>query len=167
MNAKILIAAILGLFITGSAFAQVTVFIGTPPLWGPVGYNNVQYYYLPDVESYYDVYNSRFIYYEGGNWVHRKYLPLRYRRYNLYDGYKVVMSDYRGTAPYSNFRNHRIKYAKGYKGQHQKTVGIKPDHWNKAVRNAEKSHSTQKASPGRDHKDHGKRNNSGGKGKKK
>ncbi len=167
MKAKKIIVAILTLFLSGTAISQVTVFVGTPPLWGPVGYDNVQYYYLPDVESYYDVYNSRFIYYEGGNWVHRKYLPVRYRRYNLYNGYKVVMSDYRGTQPYANFKQYKIKYAKGYKGQHQKTVGMQPDHQNRAVRNANKNQSYQKNSNPGYKKNQGNRNNSGGKGKKK
>lgn len=167
MKTKILITAILALFITGSAFTQVTVFVGTPPLWGPVGYNNVQYYYLPDVESYYDVYNSRFIYYEGGNWVHRRYLPVRYRRYDLYNGYKVVMTDYRGTQPYTEFKNYKIKYSKGYKGQYQKTVGMNPRHRNNSVRNAQKSHSYQKASSGSHSKGQGNRKNKGGRGKKK
>lgn len=167
MKTKKIIAAILILFLSGTAIAQVTVVIGTPPLWGPVGYNNVQYYYLPDVESYYDVYNSRFIYYEGGNWVHRKYLPMQYRRYDLYNGYKVVMSDYHGTKPYVNFKHYKIMYAKGYKGQHQKTVGMKPDRWNKAVKNAEKDHASPKASSKSQSKGQGKHNNGGGKGGKK
>ncbi len=167
MKAKKIIAAILILFLSGTAFAQVTIVIGTPPLWGPVGYSNVQYYYLPDVESYYDVHNSRFIYYEGGNWVHRKYLPLRYRRYDLYGGYKVVMADYHGDKPYANFKQYKIKYAKGYKGPHQKTVGVNPGYRSKAVKNTAKSRSYQRTSPKSQNNGQGNPNNKGGRGKKK
>jgi hypothetical protein len=28
---------------------SVNVNIGSPPLWGPSGYSNIDYYYLPDV----------------------------------------------------------------------------------------------------------------------
>jgi hypothetical protein len=110
------------------AQVSVNVNVGTPPLWGPVGYPAVQYYYIPDVESYYDINNSMFIYYTGGNWVHRRYLPIQYRNYDLYGGYKVVMTNYHGNTPYVHFKDHKAKYAKGYHGTYQKTRGEKPGH---------------------------------------
>lgn len=120
----------LGLFIAGSSQAQVSVNInlGSPPMWGPAGYSDVQYYYLPDVYSYYDVRSSMFIYQSGGVWVHRAYLPSRYRNYDLYNGYKVVLNDYHGTRPYDHYRDHKRKYAKGYHGPAQRTIGERPDH---------------------------------------
>jgi hypothetical protein len=72
---KVLKLIIIGiaLFLSTTANAQVSVNIniGSPPLWGPAGYNEVQYYYIPDIESYYDVPSAMFIYYEGGVWVRR------------------------------------------------------------------------------------------------
>lgn len=122
----------IGLIIASESQAQVSINlnIGTPPLWGPSGHSNVRYYYLPDVESYYDVQSQRFIYYSGKTWVHRKNLPNQYRNYNLYNGYKVVMTDYRGNTPYTYFKEHKRKYAKGYQGEHQKTNGNKPGNGN-------------------------------------
>jgi hypothetical protein len=115
------------LFVAVTVQAQVSVSINfSPPSWGPVGSNQVRYYYLPDVEAYYDVQSSMFIYYNGGTWVHRAYLPERYRNYDLYGGYKVVMNDYHGNKPYSNFNDHKRKYYKGYRGQSQRTVGVRP-----------------------------------------
>lgn len=67
-----------------------------------------------------------FIYLNGGVWVHRAYLPTRYRDYDLYSGYKVVMTDYRGTRPYSNYNVYRTRYAKGYRGQEQRSIGQRP-----------------------------------------
>lgn len=123
-----LIAIGIVLFLVCPVQAQVSVNvnIGSPPMWGPVGYSEVRYYYLPDVEAYYDVQSSMFIYYGGGVWIHRSYLPKRYRNYDLYGGYKVVMSDYKGNTPYTHFNEHKIKYAKGYRGQSQKNIGEKP-----------------------------------------
>jgi hypothetical protein len=102
---------------------SVNVNIGTPPSWGPVGYSNVEYYYLPDIQAYYDIRASQFIYFGGGKWVHSRYLPKQYRNYNLYGGYKVVLNDYHGSRPYANFNSHKVKYYKGYKGKPQKNIG--------------------------------------------
>lgn len=116
------------LFVAGAAHAQVavTVNIGTPPMWGPVGYTNVQYYYLPDVEAYYDVPSSMFIYQSRGVWIRRTYLPSRYRSYDLYSGYKVVMTDYHGSRPYYHHKEYKMKYARGYHGPAQKCIGTRP-----------------------------------------
>lgn len=122
----ILSGLVMLLAFTAKAQVSVNVNIGSPPLWGPVGYTEVQYYYLPDVEAYYDVQSSMFIYYGGGSWIRRASLPTRYRYYDLYSGYKVVLTDYRGNAPYAHFKNHKVKYYKGYKGKPQKTIGNKP-----------------------------------------
>lgn len=111
-----------------SSQVSVRVNINTAPQWGPVGYTDVRYYYLPDVESYYDVQSARFIFLDGGVWIHSEFLPLQYRSYDLYSGYKVVMSDYRGNSPYSHFKEHRVKYAKGYRGREQRNIGERPEH---------------------------------------
>jgi hypothetical protein len=126
----IVIAGLLLFSSTMKAQVSVSVSIGSPPLWGPVGYSEVRYYYLPDVEAYYDVETSMFIYYGGGVWIHRTYLPSRYSSYDLYSGYKVVMTDYRGDAPYTTFNSYKVKYAKGYNGGHQKTLGARPGNGN-------------------------------------
>lgn len=113
---------------TGSTQAQISVRfnIGTPPSWGPAGYSDVQYYYLPDVQAYYDVPSSMFIYYEGGAWIRRSYLPYKYRNYDLYNGYKVVMRDYHGNTPYIHFNQHKTYYARGNNREQQRTIGERP-----------------------------------------
>lgn len=127
---KALTVVIIGMaLIFGCALqAQVIVLIkiGALPLWGPAGYKNVQYYYLPDVEAYYDVPASLFIYHKRGVWIHRTNLPNRFRNYDLYNGYKVVLTDFIKNAPYVNFNEHKLNYARGYRGLEQKTIGEKP-----------------------------------------
>lgn len=160
MKAIKLILIGMALAFTGTLSAQLNIHVttGSPPMWGPVGYSNVQYYYLPDVQAYYDIPSSRFIYYEGGSWVHRTYLPTRYRNYDLYNGYKVVLTDYHGKTPYVLYKTHKVKYAKGYHGKYQKTYGNKPGNGNtKAVKSS--SDNSYKKSPGQSQK--GKMNNSG------
>lgn len=124
-----LIAAGIILLVTSATQAQVSVNvnIGSPPAWGPVGYTNVDYYYIPDVEAYYDIRLSQFIYFGNGRWIHSRYLPVRYRNYDLYNGYKVVLNDYHGRTPYVYYKNHKAKYYKGYKGKPQKSIGYRHD----------------------------------------
>ncbi|HEX5654964.1 MAG TPA: hypothetical protein VFX58_17935 [Chitinophagaceae bacterium] len=97
---------------------NVNVNIGAQPVWGPVGYDYVEYYYLPDIEAYYYVPTRQFIYLSGPNWVFAYGLPPAYRGYNLYSGYKVVINRPRA---YLYHDSYRIKY-KGYKGNRSQAV---------------------------------------------
>ncbi len=101
-----------------SAQVSLNINIGSQPLWGPVGYDHVDYYYLPDVESYYYVPTREFIYLNNGKWAFSPSLPARYSGYNLYNGYKVVVNS---PKPYLNFNTQKVKYAK-YKGNRSQTV---------------------------------------------
>ncbi len=120
-----LIAVGIILFASSIIHAQISVSlnIGTAPNWGPVGYADAEYYYLPDVEAYYDVRATQFIYFGSGRWIRSRYLPNQYRNYDLYGGYKVVLNDYHGSRPYTNFRNHKVKYYRGYHGREQRNIG--------------------------------------------
>ena len=110
---------ILGLlfFMAASSQAQVSVNVnlGTPPVWAPADRVESQYYYLPDVDAYYDVPASKFIYVRNGSWIRSTSLPYRYRNYNLRGGNVVYLKDYRGNSPYAFHKNHKIKYAKKVK----------------------------------------------------
>lgn len=167
---KIVLAGII-FFLAGASHAQidVNITIGSPPAWGPVGYSEVEYYYLPDVQAYYDVRTSMFIYNSRGAWIHRSYLPYRYRNYDLYHGYKVVLTDYHGKTPYVHYGEHRKNYGKGYKGSHQKTIGERPsNHNSRATRHNVRSNSNH--DQGRDARhsnDSRGKHNSGKKGGKK
>lgn len=125
-----LIAIVFFSFSTSHAQVSVNVNIGTPPSWGPVGYPDVRYYYLPDLETYYDINTANYVYINNGKWIRAKSLPSAYRNYDLYNEYKVVLTDYRGNSPYNNFKTHKVKYGKGYKGKPQKTIGQKPGNGN-------------------------------------
>lgn len=146
---KLIIVGII-LLVSSSIHAQVSVNvnIGTPPLWGPVGYSGVNYYYLPDVQAYYDIRATQFIYFGNGNWVRSRNLPYQYRNYNLYSGYKVVLNDYHGSRPYTNYKNHKIKYYKGYKGKPQKSIGHYKKHNNNSNNGNGNSHKEGKGNNG-------------------
>ncbi len=91
---------------------DVNVNIGTPPVWGPV-VTTQEYYFLPDINSYYDIRQSQFIYLNNGVWIRNKSLPKRFKTYNLNGGNVVIIDDYRGRSPYSKYKSHKLKYFKG------------------------------------------------------
>jgi len=124
---KILLSALV-LGIAVSAQAQVettktTTVTTTLPDWGVAGSDNARYYYIPDIETYYDVRNKDFVYMKDGSWVKTTELPVAYKDFDLYDHYKVVLTD--DAEPFADFDKMKVKYAKGYKGDPQKTVKIK------------------------------------------
>lgn len=71
--------------------------------------NNIDYYYLPEIEAYYDVNSSAYIYYGPRGWVRSAYLPEYCRNYDVNRGYRVALN-YRGNSPYANFNNDRQQY---------------------------------------------------------
>lgn len=122
MKRKILLVAlfIATIIMTNRANAQVrfnvNVNIGSQPVWGLIGYDYAEYYYLPDIQAYYYVPRHQFIYFFGNRWIFSYSLPPRYRNYDLYSGYKVVINEPR---PYLHFDRDRRDYGRyrGYRNQ--------------------------------------------------
>jgi hypothetical protein len=111
----VLLAAVL---LSSTVDAQVRVNLNfnvdRQPVWGPTGYDHVEYYYLPDIEVYYSVPQQRYYYQDRGRWTSGSSLPARYRGYDLYNSYKVVVNE---RAPYRHHETYREKYT-SYKGRH-------------------------------------------------
>jgi hypothetical protein len=99
----------------------LSVNIGSQPAWGPTGYDHVDYYYLPDIDAYYNVPAKQFTYLEGNRWVTRATLPPRYRNYDLFGSYKVVVNE---KNPFRRADYYRTTYAKykGWRGQRQQVI---------------------------------------------
>lgn len=148
---KLFLLTMLGLAsaITLPATAQVSVNIniGSQPQWGPSGYNHVDYYYMPEIESYYYVPTKKFIYYSGNSWVHRRTLPSRYRNYDLYSGPKYVINSPR---PYMQHNVYKVKYSKQ-----------RPHHVQQrySKQRYAKQHNAKQHHGGKQHKDKGKKHN--------
>ncbi len=75
------------------AQVRFNVNIGLQPAWGPTGYDNANYYYLPDLGVYYDVPRGLFVYFDMGRWNFNPSLPAWFGNYDLYHSYKVVVND--------------------------------------------------------------------------
>lgn len=131
-------------FASNSANAQVSINInlGHPAVYAPVVHApvvhapvvvqqqvtytpQVEYYYIPDMQCYYDVRATQYIYLTAGTWVRSYNLPSHYGYYDINRGHKVVINDYHGTRPYDNYNHHKVKYHNGYHAAPQKTVVYK------------------------------------------
>jgi hypothetical protein len=100
----------------GSMYGSVGVNISDQPIWGPTGYDRADYYYIPDIDSYYSVSERQYIYRDGANWRHAASLPPSYSNHDPYHSYKVVINE---DKPYQNNVSHQAKYGtfKGVKDQ--------------------------------------------------
>lgn len=117
MKKLVLFAAVLmvSLFSIDDAKAQIhlNVNISQQPVWGPTGYDHVDYYYLPDINAYYNVTSKKYIYSNQGNLVWTNSLPAQFRNFDLYRAYKVVVNEPKPylrnnvyVAKYSRFKNY-------------------------------------------------------------
>ena|ERR1041385_5347219 len=123
MKKTILIAVLLA---SGFAFqkahaqlrVRLNVNISSQPVWGPVGYNHVEYYYLPDIDVFYYVPRHQYIFQQRGRWIFATSLPYRFNNYDFNTGYKVVVNE---PTPYYHAESYRTRYA-SYKGNHSQEV---------------------------------------------
>lgn len=115
----------LGLLIASASYTtsdaqhiSVNINIGNQPAWGPVGYDYAEYYYMPDLNIYYNIDLSLFYYFNRGRWISARYLPYSYRNYDLYHMYKVVIND---RDPWHHNSIHVRNYSR-YKGVRNQVV---------------------------------------------
>ncbi len=92
------------------------------PLWGPVSYDYVEYYYLPELGVYYDVPGSQYIYKNKSLiWERSKRLPFPYRNTDLFSTYKVVINQ---PEPYLRHVFYVVRYH-NYRNEHPKQLSIR------------------------------------------
>ena len=105
---------------TSHAQVGVNIQLGHPT-WGPAAPAGAQYYYVPEIDGYYDLQAQNYIVQRDGNWA----------RYNSLPGYDPrnfhpVVVDYRGRQPWNQYRNHHDRYyrqAPGNSGAHRNDHG--------------------------------------------
>ena len=96
---KFFASAVLGgllLVAAPRARAQVSVSVNVgAPAWGPPAPPTAQYYYIPEIDGYYDLYTQQYIVFQDGYWVP---LPALYG-YDPYQFHPVIIG-YRGQEPW-------------------------------------------------------------------
>lgn len=101
-----------------SSQIRVSINLNAQPVWGPVGYDRADYYYMPDIESYYSISSQQYTYYDDGRWISTSYLPPRYSSYDVYRGYKVVVNE---PTPWMHNERYRNNYRQ-YRGRHNQPI---------------------------------------------
>lgn len=113
------------LFISNETKAQVRIGVNVNigrPSWGVPGNYAGDYYYMPEIDTYYDIPHRQFVYFQGNNWVFAPELPYMYRGYDLNRGYKVVINEPR---PYLHHNVYRTRYNSYYNNYNRPNVVIR------------------------------------------
>ena len=86
---------------------NVNVRLGLPA-WIAGGYAESEYYYMPEIDAYYNVRQQQFIYLNNGAWTFSSRLPGMYAGFDLYNCRKMPVY---GERPYMNGDMYRERYA--------------------------------------------------------
>ena len=100
------------------------------------------YYYLPEIESYYDIRNKKYIYARDGKWFTATNLPAKHKAYHFGKSRKIALTD--KSAPYKNFGKHKSTFFNSITA-HKRVVrpgnsGNAPGHNKVKYRNEGKHH---------------------------
>jgi len=77
------------------------------PSWGPRGHDYAEYYYIPEIETYYYIPGKQFIYQSGGYWTFSSFLPEANKHFDLRSANKIVINE---PGPYRFFDRDKVKY---------------------------------------------------------
>jgi hypothetical protein len=135
MNKKVFITTLtIAIFSIVSVSLHAQRNVNNQPDWGPSGYNYARYYYIPEINIYYEVTSGLYVYLSGNIWVKRHSLPSKYKKFNLYETYKAVIND---KDPWSKHIRYRKRYAK-YGNMHDKYPSLRDS------RNQDNNHDDRK-----------------------
>ncbi|MBW4890446.1 hypothetical protein KXQ82_11990 [Mucilaginibacter sp. HMF5004] len=123
---------------TSQAQVSVSINIGNPPVWAPPAYaHTTRYYYIPEIDSYYDAQNQGYYYNDGPGWTFSASLPGIYASYNIARLHHIRVNYY-GARPYTYFapqrtvyvqRYHPVQYRPAYREVRYREVERERGHW--------------------------------------
>jgi hypothetical protein len=62
------------------------------PQWAPPYYQGARYYYLPDIETYYDLYSREFIFLNNAQWIYSPYISPYYSAFDLNNCFVIIVN---------------------------------------------------------------------------
>lgn len=99
---------LIAIFKPAAAQFQPSDNVSDQPKWGLSGQQFVEYYYLPDIDTYYYVPGHQFIYQSGGYWTFSSKLPSAKKKYDLRSANKIVINQ---PGAYRYNAQHKLKYS--------------------------------------------------------
>ena len=105
---KFLLGGLLAFGALTAAPAQAQTVVINPPSWGPAAPAGTRYYYLPEVDGYYDLRSQEYIVRRDGQWQRQGQL-------NGFDrnSWRPRVIDYLGDTPWSRYDEDRRRYPAG------------------------------------------------------
>ena len=98
-----------------NAQISVNISLGSRPAYHPPQRyyydDNVDYYFLPEIEAYFDNREGVFIYLSSRGWIRSANLPRECGNYDINRGVRFAIA-YKGNCPYEEYRIHKQKYCK-------------------------------------------------------
>lgn len=81
------------------------------------GYTAGNYYYYPEIDTWYDISDRHFVYFENGRWVYSDAISGRYRHYDIANAYKVQVSEKKPYMHAAAYRELYIDYYTAYQNR--------------------------------------------------
>jgi|GEM_PF-833387 len=83
-------------------------------------FEEVRYYYYPNLQAYFDTKVGMYLYVENGEWVESEVLEPKTKGYSLKNGQYVMIKDYLGDEPYAMLSEHKKLYPADYSSRPKK-----------------------------------------------
>lgn len=83
------------------------------PEWASPYDDGVRYYYLPDIEAYYDLSNNNFVYLDNGHWVFSVNPPTIYAGFDLYNSFYISLN-FNVFQPWMHHQHYLFHYPRYY-----------------------------------------------------
>lgn len=85
-------------------------------------YEEVRYYYYPNLQAYFDTKVGLYLYQENGQWVESERLSPTFRGYSIKNGLYVMIKDYLGEEPYTLLDQHKAQFPADYGSRPKREV---------------------------------------------
>ena len=85
-------------------------------------YEEVRYYYYPNLQAYFDTKVGLYLYQVNGDWVESERLSPTFRGYSLKNGQYVMIKDYLGDEPYTLLDQHKAQYPADYSSRPKREI---------------------------------------------
>lgn len=113
---------IIGLLMFSFNAAQAQVELDAVDVTSNYKFEDVRYYYYPNLQAYFDTKVALYLYKVDGQWVESEELAPTVRGYSLKNGQYVMIKDYSGEEPYTLLEQHKKQYPANYSSRPQRPV---------------------------------------------
>ncbi|HMI06568.1 MAG TPA: hypothetical protein VK528_03405 [Flavobacterium sp.] len=113
---------IIGMLLFSFNYTQAQVELDAVDVSSNYKYEEVRYYYYPNLQAYFDTKVGLYLYQQNGEWIESEKLSPTFRGYSLKNGAYVMIKDYTGDEPYTLLEQHKAKYPADYSSRPKRDV---------------------------------------------